>query len=195
MNRSRSVVIENPPPPLRPFSRILPERGRLETVVDDGRVRLRSPLRRQERLLCRGRRAHEPQPLEQGPQALAPGVHPHQPPPGPRRRAALLDSIGAPRNDRRPPPRGRPEHPMKAQRVKARGGISSVGFSISSSGSSSRCVAPAARGCGSSNTSCPRKLFVKRSSATAGARGSGSAHPVHLLAQVDRALRATFALR
>jgi len=36
MDRSRPVVVENPPPPFRRFSRILPERGRLETVVDDG---------------------------------------------------------------------------------------------------------------------------------------------------------------
>ena len=108
----------------------------------------------------RATRTHEPQPLEQGLQGLAPGVHPHDPPPaaaarprthvqgedppqqrrphrrtltrrsprpgrrprpGPRGRGPVLDSLGAPRNARRPPPRDRTEHPMNAQYVNAQG--------------------------------------------------------------------------
>ena len=128
-------------------------------------VRLRSPSRRRPRRSGRWRRPVEPEPLEQGPQALATGVHPHDPPPAaaaralkdvkgedpaqqrrprrtltrrpprpwrrlshrphplasPRRRRSFIDSIVALRNDRRPPPRARAEHPMKAQRMKARG--------------------------------------------------------------------------
>ncbi len=44
-------------------------------------VRLLLPARGRARRRRRGRRAPEPQPLEQDPQALAPRVHPHKPPP------------------------------------------------------------------------------------------------------------------
>ena len=59
-------------------------RGNVENewnAENECRVRLRSPARRRARRLRRGRRAHEAQPLEQGPQRLAPGVHSHEPPP------------------------------------------------------------------------------------------------------------------
>jgi hypothetical protein len=64
-------------------------RGNVENewnAENESRVRLRSPARRRARRLRRGRRAHEAQPLEQGPQRLAPGVHSHEPPPAPAAR-------------------------------------------------------------------------------------------------------------
>ena len=69
------------------------------------RVRLRAPSRRRARRLRRGRRADEPQPLEQGPQALAPGVHPHQPPPAAAARTRKDVDAEHPAQQRRPPRR------------------------------------------------------------------------------------------
>jgi len=51
--------------------------ARSEEGATERPVRLLRRARRRARRLRRGRRAHEPQPLEQGPQALAPRVHPH----------------------------------------------------------------------------------------------------------------------
>jgi hypothetical protein len=53
-------------------------------------------------------------------------------------------------------------------------GIRSSIFSISSSGSSRRCVVPSARGWASSNSSGPCALSVNRSRASGGARDSGT---------------------
>jgi len=173
---------------------------------DERLVRLRSPSRRRARRLRGWRGDHEPEPLEQDPQALALRVHPHDPPPAAAARA-LKDVQGehsaqqrrprrprrwrtpgpgrrlrprrrplawhhrrgsTPRNDRRLPRRGRPENPLKAKRMKATGRNQAEIFSISSNGSSSRWVAPSARGCGSSNSTCPCELSVNRSSARGG---------------------------
>jgi len=126
---------------------------------DERLVRRRSPLRRRARGLRGWRGDHEPEPLEQDPQALALRVHPHDPPPAaaaralkdvqdehpaqqrrprrplswrtpgpgrrlrPRRRPLAWHHRrgSTPRNDRRPPRRGRPENPLKAKRMKSTG--------------------------------------------------------------------------
>ena len=118
------------------------------------------------------------------PPRFALGVHSHEPPPAaaartrkdvegehpaqqrrrPRRtltrrshrRRGVRRRLGAPRNDPRPPRRVWPEHAMKARRVKTRGRNQQCQLLDELQRSSSRCVAPSARRCGSSNTTCAR---------------------------------------